>query len=72
MANFWHKPPKYGPQPSQWRPGERRSYIPVISFGRPENTPAEGVVGKTVDVNGTKTVSFVVRGPKTEGTGRPK
>ncbi len=68
MANFWTKAPKIGPKPSGWRPGEARVYTPELTFGRPENMPAGGLVGKTVNMDGDKRVSFIVRGPKTGST----
>ena len=71
VTKFWTQAPKasrLGPTSTGWKPGEARSYIPVVSFGVPENTPAGGLVGKTVDMNGTKRVTFVTRGAKTEGT----
>ena len=71
VTKFWTKAPKasrLGPTSTGWKPGEARSYIPVMTLGVPENIPAGGLVGKAVDMDGTKRVSFVVRGKKTEGT----
>lgn len=65
--NFWTKPPFAAKAGVQWKPGEARSYIPIITMGRPESIPAGGVVGKTVSVDGTKRVSFVVKGPQKHG-----
>ena len=70
MRDLW-KNPKTGPTNRQWKPGEARSYIPVLSFRADENTPAGGLVGKVAETDGTKQVRFVVRGAKTEGTKKP-
>ena len=69
---IWQKPLKYGPHQTNWRPGEARSYIPVLNFGVPMNVPAGGLVGKTVNMDGDKRVTFVVRGEKTQGTNARK
>jgi hypothetical protein len=64
----WKNAPKLSPKMTNWRPGEARSYIPVVNFGVPMNMPAGGLLGKTVSMDGTKRVSFVVNGEKTQGT----
>lgn len=66
---FWKNGPKLRPKMSQWKPGEARSYIPIISMGRPETVPAEGIVGKVVNIDGDRQVRFTVRGAKHAGTG---
>lgn len=67
-SQFWKRAPKLTPKGTNWRPGEARSYIPVVSFGVPQNKPAGGVVGESFDVDGTQRVSFIVKGAKTEDT----
>jgi hypothetical protein len=70
-TKFWTNAPdasRLGPTSTCCQPGEARGYIPVVTFGVPENTPAGGLVGKTVSMEGTKRVSFIARGRKTEGT----
>ena len=51
-----------------WKPGETRSYIPVVTFDRPENTPVGGILGKVHDINGSQRVSFITHGKKTQST----
>jgi len=65
--NFWFDPPYKAKAGVQWKPGEARSYIPIITMDRPETVPAGGVVGKTVSVDGDKRVSFVIKGPQKHG-----
>ena len=60
--------PSYGPHMTNWAPGEKRSYIPVVSFGVQPNTPVNGVVGGTREMQGATRVTFVTRGAKTEST----
>ena len=62
------KAPSFGPHMTNWTPGEKRAYIPVVSFGVSPNVPAGGLVGGVSDMNGTRRVSFITRGSKTEGT----
>jgi hypothetical protein len=71
--NFWSKMSvgKVGKKMSDWQPGQARSYIPVVNIGAPENIPVQGLVGKTVNLDGDKRVTFVVRGQKTLGTHKP-
>ena len=61
---FWGNVPKLSPKATQWKPGEARSYIPVLSFARPETVTPGGQVGKTAFMDGSSRVSFVVHGTK--------
>ena len=62
------KAPSYGPYMMNWTPGEKRTYIPVVSFGVSPNVPAGGLVGGVREMDGINRVSFITRGRKTEGT----
>jgi hypothetical protein len=68
---FWQTAPysKIGTHPNGWRPGETRSYIPVVSFGVPENTPQDGLIGKAQNMDGDKRVSFIVRAKNVKSGG---
>ena len=68
MSNFWKNAPKIGPKQTGWRPGEIRTYMPVVSFGVPENVPDGVLVGKATGIIGTQRVSTVVHGSKAGGT----
>ncbi len=66
---FWSDP-KTGPANRQWKPGEKRSYIPVISFRADEPTPG-GVVGKITSMEGTQQERAVIPGGRGGGTKKP-
>ena len=67
---FWKTAPakKIGTPMTDWRPGEARSYIPVVNFGVQRQIPQAGAIGTTVSIDGDRHVSFVVKGNKTQGT----
>ena len=69
MASInWRKAPKLTPQGTNWKPGEPRSYIPVLSLGRQPSLPVSGVVELASGRDGTNRLSGVSHGKKTEGT----
>lgn len=59
---------KIGHKMTDWQPGEKRSYIPVVDVGVPRNVPAQGLTGSTASLDGVNIVRFVVKGSKTQGT----
>ena len=69
---FWGSAPNLAPKPTEWKPGEKRAYIPTLTFGRPHNVPAAGEVGKTIQVSGQETVHEVIRGKRTQGHITPR
>ena len=59
---------KIGNKMTDWQPGEKRSYIPVMNVGVPMNVPAQGLTGGIARMDGSSIVRFVVKGSKTQGT----
>jgi hypothetical protein len=67
-TKFWANGPSLSPKGTSWKPGELRTYLPVLTLGVQPNTPAGGIVGKRTATDGTSGVSSVIRGPKTQKT----
>ena len=70
--NLW-KNPRTEARPDQVTTGSPRSYIPVLSFRSPEQTPVGGIVGKTTQIDGTQRVTFIAGrgGNKAASTHKP-
>ena len=66
----WDQAPSFQ-KPTEWQPGEKRAYIPVLTFGRASNVPSEGQVGRIKEVQGQTTVREVKHGKRTLGTKKP-